>query len=68
MIGPDVQIVDSASAVAREVASFLGERDLISATGGGTTKLLVTDLPKSFDATASRFLGADVPGAEQVDL
>jgi len=68
MIGPDVQIVDSASAVAQEVASFLGERDLLSPSGSGTTKLLVTDLPKSFDATASRFLGGHVPGAEQVDL
>lgn len=67
MMGPDVQIVDSASAVAREVASFLGERDLLGA-GSGSTTLLVTDLPKSFDATASRFLGGDVPAAEQVDL
>ena len=67
MMGPDVHIVDSASAVAAEVASFLGERGLADA-GTGSTKLLVTDLPKSFDATASRFLGGDVPGAEQVDL
>ena len=37
-------------------------------SGTGSTTLLVTDLPKSFDATASRFLGGDVPGAEQVDL
>jgi glutamate racemase len=66
-MGPDVRIIDRASAVAREVATFLAERDLLGA-GNGSTKLLVTDLPKSFDATASRFLGADVPGAEQVDL
>ena len=38
------------------------------ALGPGSIKLLVTDLPKSFDATASRFLGAEVAGAEQVDL
>lgn len=71
MLGPDVQIVDSASAVAREVASFLAERNLVgqgTGMGTGTTRLLVTDLPKSFDATASRFLGGDVPAAEQVDL
>jgi glutamate racemase len=67
-MGPDVQIVDSASAVAREVATFLGERSLLGAATSGSTKLLVTDLPKSFDATASRFLGGDVPPAEQVDL
>jgi hypothetical protein len=36
--------------------------------GEGTVKLLVTDLPKSFDETAARFLGSEVGGAEQVDL
>ncbi len=70
MIGEHVQIVDSATAVAREVATFLSDRELLRdpARGPGGTTLLVTDLPKSFDATASRFLGGDVPGAEQIDL
>lgn len=69
MIGDHVTIVDSASAVAREVAAFLGERDLLRRDARrGETRLLVTDMPKSFDETAKRFLGADVEGAEQVDL
>jgi glutamate racemase len=70
MIGEHVAIVDSANAVAREVAGFLAQRELLrdAARGEGTTKLLVTDMPKTFDATASRFLGANVGGAEQVDL
>ncbi len=70
LVGPDVKIIDSARAVAREVSSFLLDRSLLRdpALGAGSVKLLVTDLPKSFDATASRFLGHDVDGAEQVDL
>ena len=71
MIGQDVAIVDSASAVAREVAAFLAERDLLRSAEpdrSGAIELLVTDLPKTFDATASRFLGAHVPGASLVDL
>ncbi len=70
MIGEHVAIVDSASAVAREVAGFLAQRELLrdAARGDGATKLLVTDMPKTFDQTASRFLGAHVGAAEQVDL
>lgn len=70
LIGDDVVIVDSANAVAREVAAFLADRDLLRdpESGPGKTQLLVTDVPKSFDETASRFLGSDVAGAEQIDL
>jgi glutamate racemase len=65
-----VQIIDSARAVAREVATFLETRALLrdASLGAGSVKLLVTDLPKSFDETAARFLGSDTSGAEQVDL
>jgi len=70
LLGEHVQIIDSARAVAREVASFLEGRALLrdASLGEGSVKLVVTDLPKSFDETASRFLGSDVGGAEQVDL
>ncbi len=70
LLGDHVTIIDSAQAVAREVASFLESRTLLreAALGQGAVKLLVTDLPKSFDATAERFLGSEVGGAEQVDL
>jgi glutamate racemase len=70
LIGPHVRIIDSANAVAREVATFLEGRSLLREAGSGLgeTRLLVTDLPKSFDETAARFLGGDVSGAEQVDL
>ena len=70
LLGSDVTIIDSAKAVAREVASFLEGRALLrdAALGEGSVKLLVTDLPKSFDTMAARFLGGEVDGAEQVDL
>lgn len=70
MIGPDVAIVDSARAVARDVAGFLEARQLLRdpTLGAGRAQLLVTDLPKSFDEVASRFLGSEVHAAEQIDL
>lgn len=70
MIGPHVVIVDSARAVARDVAGFLSTRGLSRdpSLGAGTTRLLVTDLPKTFDVVASRFLGSEAGAAEQIDL
>ena len=77
-LGPDVTILDSASVVAREVASFLRERALNKEDrddghrGPGETKLLVTDIPKTFAETAHRFLGSDPRGesarVDQIDL
>lgn len=70
MIGEHVTIIDSAHAVALEVANFLESRELLreASQGPGSIQLLVTDRPKSFDETASRFLGSATSGAEQVDL
>jgi glutamate racemase len=70
LIGPDVRVVDSARATAADVRAFLDARGL--AQGARTTKarvdLLVTDLPKTFADTASRFLGGDAESVEQIDL
>lgn len=70
LLGPDVTVIDSAGAVAREVATFLDDRGLLRGplSGPGRTSLLVTDLPSSFDAVAARFLGEEAAGAELVDL
>ncbi|HTN87649.1 MAG TPA: glutamate racemase, partial [Sorangium sp.] len=47
------------------VASFLAERGLAtSRSAPGNLALLVTDLPKSFAAVASRFLGEQVVGGD----
>jgi glutamate racemase len=69
LLGPDVKIVDSASAVAQETHAFLHGRGLAEASGvTGSLHLAVTDLPKSFADVARRFLGEDTSDVEQVDL
>ncbi len=67
--GRGIPVVDSAVQTAKDVRTFLEQRDMTttSADGGGL-KLLVTDMPRSFEAVASRFLGEPVDAVEQVDL
>jgi glutamate racemase len=66
--GRGIPVVDSATETARDVHAFLEERQLARNAPGGQLELLVTDMPKSFEAVASRFLGEPVTGVEQVDL
>ncbi len=69
LAGRPITIVDSAHATADEAVAFLAERGLASPAGGrGSLELLVTDVPKSFAAVASRFLGEPVGDVEQIDL
>jgi glutamate racemase len=69
LLGPDVSIVDSASAVAGETREFLETRALHrTVADGGSIELLVTDVPKTFEAVASRFLGTALPDVQQIDL
>jgi glutamate racemase len=69
LIGNDVKVVDSASAVAQEAHAFLHARNLENTSGKpGKLSLAVTDLPKSFSDVARRFLGEDARDVEQVDL
>lgn len=70
-IGPHVAVVDSAHSTAAEVRAFLHARGLAHPENRGraeAVRLLVTDLPRTFRETASRFLGADVGEVEQIDL
>ena len=66
--GRGIPVVDSASETARDVHGFLEERAMGRAPRGGTLEVLVTDMPKSFEAVASRFLGEPVAQVQQVDL
>jgi glutamate racemase len=70
LLGADVRVVDSARATAEDVSAFLRDRGLARAPRGepGQTHLLVSDLPRTFDEVASRFLGAPAGPAELVDL
>jgi type II secretory pathway component GspD/PulD (secretin) len=58
-------IVDSAEAIAAEVAERFGEAVQGS---DGTHRFFVTDTPARFLAVASRFLGRAVETAEHVDV
>jgi glutamate racemase len=59
--GPGVTLVDSAAAVAEEVAAGLAERGLTAAAGSSISHhLCVTDVGESFHRLARRILGPDV--------
>jgi glutamate racemase len=66
--GRGIPVVDSASETAADVRAFLTERGMARLGGKGELEILVTDMPKSFEAVASRFLGEPLPRVEQVDL
>jgi glutamate racemase len=69
LLGAHVSIVDSAGAVAEETRDFLQTRGLHRMTeDGGGIELLVTDVPKTFETVAARFLGMALPPVEQIDL
>lgn len=69
LMGHEVSIVDSGHAAAKDVSAFLKERGLLNTSSAPpTTKLLVTDRPRSFAETAARFLGGDVPEVELINL
>jgi glutamate racemase len=59
--GGHVPVVDSAHALASELADVL-ERQQLSASPGkpGKLRVFVTDMPNKFSEVASRFLGQDV--------
>jgi len=67
--GRGIPVVDSAVQTATEVDEFLSTRQLASTRErDGRLEILVTDMPRSFEVVASRFLGEEVGGVEQVDL
>jgi glutamate racemase len=68
--GRGIPVVDSAEQTALDVQAFLKERGMGRQTQQrGSLRILVTDMPASFERVASRFLGEALPGAvEQVDL
>ncbi len=66
-LGPEVQLVDSATETAREVGALLAERDLAAPTGPGSTSFFVTDVPDRFIRVGSRFLGSAVDSAVRIE-
>lgn len=64
----EIAVVDGAQATARSVQALLSERGLATSATKGTLELLVTDLPASFEESATRFLGEGVSAVTQIDL
>ncbi|MBQ7555301.1 glutamate racemase [bacterium] len=56
-LGPDVKLVDSASACAAELESILKNEGLLRNAGSGSETFFVTDGAAKFSETGSRFLG-----------
>jgi glutamate racemase len=68
VLGPQVQLIDSAEATARKVASLLGETAVPRAAEPGTTRFFVTDVPNRFCRVGGAFLGADLSAVTQVEI
>ena len=67
-LGSAAAIVDSASAMASDVAIELKRRGVERGEGEGSLECFVTDLPASFAEVAGRFLGGAVDRVEKVDI
>jgi glutamate racemase len=70
LAGRPIPVVDSAEATAAAVRVAIEEQRIAAAPEAPAERLelLVTDLPKSFEAVASAFLGAETPAVHQIDL
>jgi len=65
-LGPGVRLVDSAEAVADEVAYLLTTYGLREPSGRGDLRLLVSDNPERFQAVGRWFLGDEMPPVTHV--
>ena len=66
-LGPEVQLVDSATETAREVKALLTDRGLAAPHGPGSTSFFVTDVAERFIRVGSRFLGSAVDSAVRIE-
>jgi len=68
-LGPTVQLIDSATAVAHAVSARLTERNhQREAAGTPEHRFYVSDTPRRFQTVGRRFLGREVTPVEVVDL
>jgi glutamate racemase len=66
-LGPQVQLIDSATETARDVVATLAERGLTRTSGRGSASFFVTDVPDRFIKVGSRFLGSAVESAVRIE-
>ena len=65
-LGPDVTLVDSADAVADEVAGELARAGLLAPAGTGAMRFFVSDNPERFREIGRQFLGEPIDGVSLV--
>lgn len=69
VVGPDVQLVDSAKETAKGVISLLKEHQLLhQATSLQPPRYFVTDIPDRFERVGGAFLGEELQGVTTVSL
>jgi len=66
-LGSEVQLVDSATETAREVAATLAAQGNARAGATGSASFFVTDVPDRFVRIGSRFLGSTVDSAVRIE-
>jgi glutamate racemase len=67
VLGPDVRLVDSASATAAAVQKRLGALGLARREGRGAQSFFVTETPDRFVRVGRRFLGPQVESAVRIE-
>ena len=68
VLGPTVELVDSAQETARLVATLLDAHQLRRQGPPGPARYFVTDVPTRFERVGGEFLGAPLAGVEQVPI
>jgi len=69
VVGPDVQLVDSAQETAKAVATQLKEHQLLhQATPAQPPRYFVTDIPDRFERVGGAFLGEKLQGVTTISL
>jgi len=67
-MGTEVTLVDSAETTAEQVEAILLRDGLLRTHGPGGIKAFVTDVPRQFDKSATRFFGAPLASVRKVTL
>jgi glutamate racemase len=69
VVGPAVQLVDSAQETAKVVAARLNEHQLLRQTAAALyPRYFVTDIPDRFERVGGAFLGEELQGVTTVSL
>lgn len=68
IVGTAVRVIDSATAVAKAVASMLTSHDLVTTTRTGPDRFFATDVSARVERVGGAFLGASLGSVTLVDL